>query len=410
MLKSSMRIKLGELFCGPGGMAIGAQYASEDFKRINGGEIPIEHVWGVDRDPRACETYKHNLSGVAVCEDANDFVNDVSECTYTISTLPKIDALAFGFPCNDFSLVGKQKGLQGKYGNLYKAGVEAIRKTNPLFFIAENVSGIHSANSGEAFRQILKDLANAGNRYNIKTHLYRFEEYGIPQTRHRYIIVGFRKDARDLFGNLIDFGIPSTDLYSDVDVSCRTTLEPIDSELPNSERTRQSDNVIWRLLFTPPGENAWKLDEIVTWSDDNKILDYLYRIPWYKEKIEPLGTIEDIRDKIEECRLHVKTGSKMSHIYRRLIADKPSYTITGSGGGGTHVYHWEQPRALTNRERARLQSFRDDFVFVGSKEEVRKQIGMAVPPKGAQIIFKAVLDSIAGIKYPSLERPSYDPL
>lgn len=96
-------------------------------------------------------------------------------------------------------------------------------------------------------------------------------------------------------------------------------------------------------------------------------------------------------------------GAKMSQIYKRLHPDKPSYTITGSGGGGTHVYHWAENRALTNRERARIQTFPDDFVFVGSKENIRKQIGMAVPPKAAQIIVEAILKTFAGVSYPSIE-------
>jgi len=70
------------------------------------------------------------------------------------------------------------------------------------------------------------------------------------------------------------------------------------------------------------------------------------------------------------------------------------------------VYHWKHPRALTNRERARLQGFPDDFKFVGKKEQVRKQIGMAVPPEGAKIIFEAILKTFARIDYPSVE-PSY---
>jgi DNA (cytosine-5)-methyltransferase 1 len=92
----------------------------------------------------------------------------------------------------------------------------------------------------------------------------------------------------------------------------------------------------------------------------------------------------------------------MSHIYRRLHQHKPSYTITGSGGG-THIYHWEECRALTNRERARLQSFPDGFVFKGPKEQVRKQIGMAVPPDGVKVIFDAILKTFASIKYDFVE-------
>ena len=67
------------------------------------------------------------------------------------------------------------------------------------------------------------------------------------------------------------------------------------------------------------------------------------------------------------------------------------------------MYHWSEPRALTNRERARLQTFPDDFVFEGSKENVRRQIGMAVPVLGAKLIFEAVLNTFAGIPYPSVD-------
>ena len=90
-------------------------------------------------------------------------------------------------------------------------------------------------------------------------------------------------------------------------------------------------------------------------------------------------------------------------IYKRLDPDKPAYTVTGSGGGGTHIYHWDEPRALTNRERARLQTFPDDFKFIGSKESVRRQIGMAVPVQGAKIILEAVLKTLQGIPYESVE-------
>ena len=89
----------------------------------------------------------------------------------------------------------------------------------------------------------------------------------------------------------------------------------------------------------------------------------------------------------KHLQLNMKSGAKISQIYKRLHPDVPSYTVTGSGGGGTHIYHWEEPRSLTNRERARLQTFPDNYRFIGTKESVRKQIGMAVPPLGAKIIF-----------------------
>ena len=96
----------------------------------------------------------------------------------------------------------------------------------------------------------------------------------------------------------------------------------------------------------------------------------------------------------EHLKLRLNSGATISQIYKRLKPDAPSYTVTGSGGGGTHVYHWKENRALTNRERARLQTFPDSFGFTGGKESVRKQIGMAVPPKSAEVVFRAVLKKL----------------
>ena len=127
-------------------------------------------------------------------------------------------------------------------------------------------------------------------------------------------------------------------------------------------------------------------------------------LPWANE----FAGVSDymLKKRIEDCRLRC-TKARMSHIYRRLHPDKPSYTITGSGGGGTHVYHYKEHRALTNRERARIQTFPDNFEFVGSKESVRKQIGMAVPVLGAKIILKSILKTFANIDYPSIKE-NYD--
>jgi DNA (cytosine-5)-methyltransferase 1 len=121
------------------------------------------------------------------------------------------------------------------------------------------------------------------------------------------------------------------------------------------------------------------------------------------ERLELIAPGENIwQTKLpKHLQLNVK-GAKLSQIYKRLHPNKPSYTITGSGGGGTHGYHWKYPRALTNRERARIQTFPDDFLFLGSKESVRKQIGMAVPVQLSKVIFEAIMKTFAGVSYPSV--------
>jgi len=382
---------MGELFCGPGGMALGAKM-SEPQKSRSDDLFSISHLWGVDKDIDAIATYDANDLGEGVMCDAMDFVNVKQSGEHkTIFDFGQVNALAFGFPCNDFSMVGKKKGSHGKFGNLYKAGIKAIEQADPKWFVAENVSGIHSANSGETFGKILSELEDSGKYgYNLTIHKYKFEDYGVPQYRHRYIIVGIRKDQ-----NLI-FKVPAP-THQNCHISVKEALSKVyETPIFDNDKIIHKSHIEERLLFTPPWKNAWFLDEILEMSVQER-RKALAKAPWYNEKIKALSD-QEIVSRINACKLNC-TRARMSHIYRRLHPDKPSYTITGSGGGGTSVYHWEECRCLTNRERARLQSFPDSFVFKGRGPQIRKQIGMAVPPKGAKMIFDAILKTFAGINY-----------
>lgn len=343
--------RLGELFCGPGGLACGAKQS-----KVKGVDITIKHQWSTDYDRDTCNTYIRNI-----CPDNPQSVICHDIRTLDLNELKKqgdIDCLAFGFPCNDFSVVGEQKGFNGTFGPLYTYGIEVLKMFKPKWFLAENVGGLQSANEGKAIKRIFEAMRNAG--YKIYPNLYKFEEYGIPQARHRVIIIGIRNDFP------FEFKIPSPVAYEMK--TCKEAIEvpkiPVDAK--NNELTKQTSSVVERLSYIKPGENAFTAD-----------------LP-------------------EHLKLHVK-GATISQIYKRLDPTKPAYTVTGSGGGGTHIYHWSENRALTNRERARLQTFPDDFVFEGSKESVRKQIGMAVPCDGAKIIFEAVLKTFAGIEYDYIE-------
>jgi DNA (cytosine-5)-methyltransferase 1 len=350
-----MKFKIGELFSGPGGLSLGALNAKVPYNNA----YSISHCWASDYDKDSCETYKKNIKG---SKKNSVILKDVRNLN--INKLSKIDCFAYGFPCNDFSLVGKQKGFDGEFGPLYTYGIKVLNKFNPKFFVAENVGGLSSANEGNSFKKILYDLERSGNSgYQLTVHKYKSELYGIPQTRHRIIIVGIRKDLN------ISFKIPKPLTPKPVDyTTVKECLEnPIIKEnAHNNELTKQSKTVIERLKMIKPGGNVWNSN---------------------------LPT---------RLQLNVK-GAKLSQIYRRLDPNKPSYTITGSGGGGTHGYHYDHPRALTNRERARIQTFPDNFEFIGSKESVRKQIGMAVPPVLSEIIFTAILKTFAKLKYESIE-------
>lgn len=341
-----MVFRLGELFCGPGGIAWGATHAD-----IGRPEYSIVHQWANDYSADTCDTYRRNI-----CPDNPNSVYHADIRTFDMSMLSSIDALAFGFPCNDYSAIGKRKGMNGTYGPLYSYGVKALEMFRPQWFLAENVSGLRNANDGNAFTRILDDMRNAG--YTVTPNMFKFEDYGIPQARHRIIIVGIRDDIDTTYL------VSSPEPYKHIDNTCGTALsKAMPHDVTNNEMTRQSAKVVDRLNHIRPGENAFTAN-----------------LP-------------------EELQLHVQ-GARISQIYKRLDPNKPPYTVTGSGGGGTHMYHWSEPRALTNRERARLQTFPDDYVFEGNKESVRKQVGMAVPCQGARIVCESIMKSFAGISYP----------
>ena len=153
------KFRLGELFCGPGGIGCGIDLACA--KPLVG--LEIKHAWANDIDSAACATYSNRFKSAKVLnEDVHLFIDRVVK-----GELPEIDALTFGFPCNDFSIVGEKKGLNGKYGPLYKCGVAVLEHSKPKWFIAENVSGITNANQKEAFKRIVSDMKKAGAGYKL---------------------------------------------------------------------------------------------------------------------------------------------------------------------------------------------------------------------------------------------------
>lgn len=343
--------RLGELYCGPGGLGYGALHATSD-----DGLLSVSHAWANDYDHDTCLTYRSNI-----CPDNPDSVREGDVRDLDIASLGEIDAFAYGFPCNSFSGVGEHQGLANeKFGQLYWYGIEVLRKFRPKWFIAENVSGIRSAGSND-FQIILKDMRESG--YTLVPHLYKAEEYGVPQMRHRVMIVGIRDDQH------VTFNVPDPKPYQ-ADVSARTALSDIPPDAPNQEHRNLSETVRRRLSYIRPGENVWKAEERGDLPED----------------------------------LRIKTKTRISQIYRKLDPDKPSYTITAAGGGGTFGYHWDDSnRELTNRERARIQTFPDSYRFEGKYSSVRRQIGMAVPCRLAGIVTVAVLNSFAGIEYPWIE-------
>jgi DNA (cytosine-5)-methyltransferase 1 len=322
-----------DLFSGAGGLSLGL---------VRAGFVPL---WAVDSDSWACATYRRNIGPHVICRDIREV---------DFRALPRPSGIAGGFPCNDWSVVGTRAGDSGRFGILFTEFVRALDETRPLWFLAENVPGLLADRRGEA---VLRAFAATGPGYAVSVHLYRFEQYGVPQRRHRVVAVGVRLSEGRVF-------MPPAPTHS-VPVTAEEALRGVEAARHNNERIQHPPRVVRRLERIPEGGNAWDIAH-----EDGVGLN------------------------VRACRL--------SLIYRRLRRDEPAYTVVGSGGGGTHMYHYAEPRALTNRERARLQSFPDEFVFEGPPGAVRRQIGMAVPPLAAEAIGRALAAFLAGQPHPSV--------
>jgi DNA (cytosine-5)-methyltransferase 1 len=324
------RPRVLSLFSGCGGLDLG--FHLEGYKT----------VWANDFSEWAVETYKKKFGDVIVHGDITkiDPYNDHS--------IPDCDLILGGFPCQDFSIIWKQPGLNGSRGGLYKHFLDFIAAKKPKAFIAENVKGILTANGKKAIETIIKDFESMAPGYLVKPHLYNFAEYGVPQFRERVLIVGIRLDTGFNFNHPKPTHGPSTDIPY---VTAGDALKDANLIPLNNEHINSASKTIELLKLIPEGGNFTDIPK------DNP--------------------------------LYVK--GMISHVYRRINRNEPSKTIIAAGGGGTWGYHYPEPRPLTNRERARLQSFPDDFEFIGSVTEVRRQIGNAVPPEGVRAVAKRLL-------------------
>lgn len=337
------------LFAGCGGMDLGAEMTKR-----------VRVVWANDNEHWAVETYRRNFGRHIVEGDIR---------TIDIPDVP-CDILLAGPPCQDFSTLWNHDGAKTARGNLFREVARFLAFMQPPAFVLENVPGLLSANRGAAWTIVRHALRSPGSfvpicvpspRYNVSAQVIDMADLGVPQHRERLIVLGVR---RDLAVRPPSIPLPAFERHVTVAEALDTI--PIPDDAPNHERGLDSPDVVERLKMIPPGSNY---------------------------EIIPDGHPLAVRGLI-------------SHVYRRLDPHAPAYTIIANGGGGTHGYHHREPRRLTNREKARLQSFPDDFVFEHGTDStsprsarsayprVRKQIGNAVPPVAAKVIIDAVVDTL----------------
>jgi len=336
--------KIFSTFTGGGGLDIGFHgdfyFLDKYFPRLK-----FETKIAIDINKDACETIKFNKKYFPNTEVINA---DITKLNPEDFKGEEYDVLLGGFPCVTFSIVGKRAGIKDdKNGKLYESFARFVEVLKPKVFVAENVKGILSANKGEAIKIIKNRFEMDG--YKLKIFLVNFADFGVPQIRERVLFIGIREDLNTEF-------IPPRKTHSKENwIPVKKAFENIPKDCPNNNFMKVSKDVIERLKLIPEGGNF---------------------------------------EAVKGTKYEVK--GLMSNIYRKLHREKPAYTVIASGGGGTWGYHYEEPRPLTNRERARLQGFPDDFIFIGNNTEVRRQIGNAVSPVGIYPFAKRIQDLLDG--------------
>ena len=331
-----MSFKIFSTFTGAGGLDIGFHgdftYLNKNYPKLN-----FKTLKALEINKQACETLENDNKYFKNTDIINGDITKIHPKDFTNE---EYDVLLGGFPCVTFSVVGKQMGLKDDLnGKLYESFVGFVEALQPKIFLAENVKGILSANKGEAIKIITKRFEDTG--YKLKVQLVNFADYGVPQLRQRVLFIGIRKDIDD------EFSIPEP-THKKSHVTVEEAFKEINKNCINNNLMRQLPTTTAKLEAIPEGGN--------------------------------------FRDLPPELAIK----GLMSNIYRKLDRKKPAYTVLASGGGGTWTYHYQEPRALTNRERARLQAFPDDLIFKGSNTEVRRQIGNAVPAVGVYPFAKEI--------------------
>jgi len=388
-------LKVASLFCGGGGLDLGIhggfEFSGKIYENNN-----FEIVFSNDFDKDALLTHEVNSkyfkSGSLFAGDIKDIKSE---------EIPEFDILFAGFPCQPFSNAGKRKGVNDDNGrgNLWEECERIINhavknfKEKPKAFVFENVRGIMSSKA-ESGRSVPEEIKYRMEKlgYSISMKLLIASEYGVPQNRYRYIIVGIRNDYPTFKFEEMDDIVNSKKIPSIKTNPYKLYLGSILCDIPKDAPQR---DIYWK--YSPQGQ--YMIDKIGSCIDGEEALDlFIKNIPpsdmprtisigrsW--KNINP----DDLPNRFRK----IYDDPKKYHspnFYRRFALGEIAGTITASAQpekcGITHPY---EPRRMTIREVARIQSFPDDFIFpCKTAQSNYKVIGNAVPPVLGWVISRAL--------------------
>lgn len=324
-----------DLFCGAGGLSLGFEKAG------------FENIFAVEFNPNFAKTYKKNFPNHKLVVD--DIKNITDEKINELCGERKINVIIGGPPCQGFSIAGNigRSFIDDERNRLFKEFVRFVSCVKPEMFVMENVAAMSTHLKGKTIKAIVNEFEKADGGYTVQWKVLNSVNYGVAQERRRTVIVGVRNDLNNVFEypNECDYVLTVKDAIGNLPKLKSGEI----SDVPNHSAMKHTAQMLEKMSYVKNG-----------------------------------GTRTDIPES-----LRPKSGDARKYI--RYNSEKPSVCVTGDM---RKIFHYEQNRALTARELARIQSFPDDFIFVGTSIQIQQQIGNAVPPEMARRIAMQVKESL----------------
>jgi len=335
-----------DLFCGAGGLSKG--FLDAKYKILA----------GVDFDDAALKTFEKNHNNAKALKlDLFNLKNIQVLVKLLKQNKVSLDVLIGGPPCQGFSLAGRREE-NDKRNSLYTAMVQTAKILKPRAILLENVPSILSLYEGKVKQQIFSDFEKLGYNMNVKV-LYA-PDYGIPQIRKRAIFIG-------LLNSKEKFEYPKPLFSKEKYITCEQAISDLPSLIDDEDYTITSTREYASNPKTDYQKSMRKNSHIV------------YNHTPTKHAPKTISAIALVPDggKYTSLPKNISKNFKYHESLHRYTSNKPSLTI--DTGHRTH-FHYKWNRIPTVRENARLQSFPDDFIFIGNKQQQYKQVGNAVPP------------------------------
>lgn len=354
------KLKMLDLFCGAGGFAVGCAWAG------------FQSVLGVDHLEPAIKTWSRNHPhGIGCLGDITKLDPEHVKALLAEKGIDHIDLITGGVPCQGFSIANRKHNDNDERNFLFMEYMRFVKVFMPPYIILENVSGMRSTAGGhfeQAIKQYMEDLG-----YTVTIKLVNAADYGVPQLRQRLLFVGVRNDS----GMSIPYVFPEGSFKGNY----RTVNDAL-SDLPPLGNDEAS------VVYGTDPQNEYQ--KLMRGCGSIKEVAALSELHNHVAPNHPQETIDRIASTPQGEPMYPKFKQRI-----RLRSDAPSPTQLAGGIRPQFQFgHPTQARGLSIRERARIQSFPDCYVFEGGTVQERVQTGNAVPPLLIYNITKPIAEDI----------------